>query len=61
MLLNNVDTVLTNDLDDWYRLSKHFHRVAFALKNKGYKLAVAGVNVIAPDEYLMWIADSPSG
>ncbi len=51
MILNNVDTIITNDLDDWIRISENFDKISERLDAENYKIGIQRVKVISPNQY----------
>ncbi len=54
MLLNNISTIITNDLDDWYRVSKNLGKILEKVKREGYMITVNNLQIISPKEYRKW-------
>ncbi len=51
MLINNLDTIITNDLDDWLNISRNMHKISKSLREKGYEIKIKKINVIPPEKY----------
>ena len=51
MLINNLDTIITNDLDDWLNISRNMHKISKSLREKGYEIEIKKINVIPPEKY----------
>jgi predicted nucleic acid-binding protein len=56
MLLNGVNTIITNDIDHWKKLKTRFSRVVPLLEKNGLIAPVTGLIVISPADYLTWRA-----
>ncbi len=54
VLLNNVPVVITNDLDDWLRVSKNMHRIVEKMHEEGYTTMINELQVVPPKKYLEW-------
>ena len=54
MLLNNVPTIITNDLDDWHKVSRNLDKILEKIKGEGYTTMVNKLQVISPKEYEEW-------
>jgi len=55
MMLNSVPVILTNDVDDWLKLSKQYSRVSKRAKQEGYDIRLEKLEVVAPKRYSTWI------
>ena len=51
MLLNDTDTIITNDLDDWVRLSQNFDKIRKKLSAENYEVKIRRINVISSQQY----------
>jgi len=51
MLINDIDTVITNDLDDWLKISKNFNKITKKLREENYDIKMRRINIISPIDY----------
>ena len=58
MFLNNVDTVITNDLNDWLPISRNMGSISKALEMNGYSVGVKKVDAVDVESYGRWLASS---
>ncbi len=54
MLLNNIPVVITNDVDDWERISKNFAKIVDKAKREGYLISIDKIEVVTPYNYKKW-------
>lgn len=54
MMLNDIFTVITNDIDDWNRLKDRFGEVLTKVREEGYDITVNRMEVVTPDSYEKW-------
>ena len=54
MLLSGIPVIITNDLDDWYKVSKNLDRILEKMREEGYTTTVNKLQVISPKEYREW-------
>lgn len=54
MLLNDIPVIITNDLDNWYKVSKNLDRILKKMREEGYITTVNKLQVISPKEYRKW-------
>lgn len=52
MMLNGVPNIITNDLNDWMKLTRNFQYVSHHLRAEGYEVLVDAIEVISPDVYV---------
>jgi len=60
LMLNNIPVIVTNDIDDWLKLSKNFDKVLLKVAREGYKIDLKKVNVVTPSDYSTWIKNNSS-
>jgi len=51
MLQNSIDKIITNDIDDWIKVSRSIDKVLQRLEEKNYNIKVREIEVITPKEY----------
>lgn len=51
MIFSNIDTVITNDLDDWVKISKNFSKIKKRLVNENYEVSIREIKIIPPKQY----------
>lgn len=56
MILNNVDTIITNDLDDWHRLAKFYEVLARKILSEGFRTSCPKIEVVSPQHYHSWLS-----
>ena len=54
MILNEVPTVITNDLDDWERIQRRFAEIVERLREEGFSTSLEGIDVVSPAKYREW-------
>ena len=54
MALNGISNIITNDLDDWTRVARHFQDIIDRLRAEGYDVPISTIEVISPDTYVSW-------
>jgi len=54
MLLNSVETIITNDVDDWRRAAMRIEDVKKRAELEGFELAFGKLYVVTPDTYAAW-------
>jgi len=54
MLLNNIETIITNDVDDWRRAARRIEDVKKRAGLEGFELAFSKLYVVTPDTYAAW-------
>ncbi len=54
VLLNNIPVVITNDLDDWLKVSKNMHRIVEKIEEEGYTTMINELQVVPPKRYREW-------
>ena len=54
MLLNQVETVITNDVDDWRRAAEGIGDVKDRARQEGFNVAFGGLHVVTPSTYAAW-------
>jgi len=54
MLMNDVDTIITNDADTWKRFSNHFKDIIPIMADKSLSFTGSKLNVITPKNYSNW-------
>jgi len=52
MLLNNVDTVITFDTDDWAKAVQSFDEIRSRVQREGIRLPFREIRVVTPSEYV---------
>ncbi len=58
ILLNNIPIIITNDLDDWYRISRNIDRILEIMRKEGYTTTISKLRVIPPRKYKEWRKDT---
>jgi len=51
ILLNNVNSVITNDTDDWMKLKKNLPRLMIEARNQGFTVRAETLEILTPDTY----------
>ncbi|MHA1589722.1 MAG: type II toxin-antitoxin system VapC family toxin [Candidatus Njordarchaeales archaeon] len=51
MLSHDIDTIITNDLDDWIRIKRNYKRIRKALLEENYDIRVRELKVISSSTY----------
>ena len=54
MFLNNIPTIITNDLDGWLKIRKSLGKILERLREEGYMVTVTELQVVSPKEYKEW-------
>ena len=54
MLLNDISTIITNDVDDWEKIRKEFAKITERIKEEGYTTSINKIDVVTPDNYKKW-------
>lgn len=54
VLLNNIPVVITNDLDDWGRISRSLNRIREKMREEGYTTGVDRLQIVSPRDYQEW-------
>ncbi len=54
ILLNNIPIIITNDLDDWRRISRNINRILEVMRKEGYTTTISKLEVIPPRKYKEW-------
>lgn len=54
VLLNDIPVVITNDLDDWGRISRSLDRIMEEMKREGYETRVEHLQIVSPRDYRKW-------
>ena len=54
MILNDIPVIITNDTDNWLKLSRNYEKVLEKLINEGYHISLTKVNVVTPNQYSKW-------
>ena len=54
MIMNDVNTIITNDTDNWKKLSTHFKEIIPIIIDKSLSFIGSQLNVITPKNYSKW-------
>ncbi len=60
MMLNEVPIIITNDLDNWIKLSRNYAQVLEEVKNRGFNIKLSKLNVVSPATYSLSLKGSRS-
>jgi len=53
MLLNNIPVIITNDINDWKRISRNFTKIIDKVEEE-YAVSINKIDVITPYNYKKW-------
>jgi len=54
VLLNHVPVVITNDLDDWYKINKRIREIVEEARKEGYDAIIDELQIVSPRTYHEW-------
>ncbi len=54
VLLNHIPVVITNDLDDWYKISKRIHEIVEEARRERYETIINELQIVSPETYHEW-------
>jgi len=54
MMLNDIPVIITNDVDDWLRLSRSYQQLLNRIISEGYQVNFNRIDVITPQDYTKW-------
>ncbi len=54
ILLNDIPIIITNDLDDWYKVSGNLGGILERMGEEGYTTMINELQVVSPKEYEEW-------
>ena len=57
MILNDIPVIITNNVDDWLRLSRNYRQLMEKLTDEGYHVSLDRIEVVTPQYYSKWYGE----